>query len=321
MKELDLKDRKLLYWLDQDSRATNKHLAKKVGLTEQAIGYKLKKLQDRGVLLHFITFVNTLSLGYYHYKVFLKLHNTTQKMEQNIIQALVHNSNIRWVTSTSGRYDLSFSVVAKTPLAFSKIYDSIESSFGKYIIEKNIAINIKSPGFTRAWLIDEQQSKKFEYMASKEEQIIDENDDRILKSISQNSRKNIVDIAQEIHSTVDVVKYRIKKLKEKKIISGFTIQLDLEKLGYEYYTIFLRMQNLDEDTHKRMIEFATLHPNILYVVKVIGSYDMQLELETRNFAELDKILSDFRHQFSEYIRDFELLRVTKEYKYNFYPFE
>ena len=46
MEKLDLKDRKLLYWLDQNSRATNKELGQKVGLTEQAIGYKIKKLQD-----------------------------------------------------------------------------------------------------------------------------------------------------------------------------------------------------------------------------------------------------------------------------------
>ena len=78
MLKLDLKDRKLLYWLDQNSRATNKELGKKVGLTEQAIGYKLKRLQETGIIKRFVTFINTLSLGYQHYKVFLKLHNTNQ---------------------------------------------------------------------------------------------------------------------------------------------------------------------------------------------------------------------------------------------------
>ena len=42
---LSKKDKKLLYYLDQNSRSTNKELGKKVQLSEQAIGYKLKQLE------------------------------------------------------------------------------------------------------------------------------------------------------------------------------------------------------------------------------------------------------------------------------------
>lgn len=84
MIKLDKKDKKLLYWLDQNSRATNKELGKKVGLTEQSIGYKIKRLQEQEIIRKFVTFVNTLSLGYNHYKIFLKLHNTTENIEKII---------------------------------------------------------------------------------------------------------------------------------------------------------------------------------------------------------------------------------------------
>jgi len=320
MLKLTLRDRKLLYWLDQNSRATNRELGKKVGITEQAIGYKIKRLQEYGAIKKFVTFINTLSLGYQHYKVFIKLHNTTEEIETNIIKFLVNNRNIRWVGSTSGKYDLSFSILTKTPLDFIKIYQGIELEFGKYIIEKNITINISSPGFTRDFLIDGKKSKKIEYKIGKEIQKIDEIDKKILKSISQNARKNIVDIAKEINSTIDIVKYRLKKLKEKSVINGFTIQLDLEKIGYEYYSIFFYMHNLTEEVENKIINFAQYYPNILFVVKIIGNYDAQLELEVKNYPELEKILKDFRQQFSEHIRDFEILRMTKEYKYDFFPF-
>lgn len=320
MEKLDIKDKKLLYWLDQNSRATNKQLGKKVGLTEQAIGYKLKRLQERGIIKRFVAFVNTLSLGYQHYKVFIKLHNTTEKIEKQIINLLVNNSSIRWVVSTSGKYDISFSVLSKTPLEFAKTYQNIEAKFGKYIIEKNIIINISSPGFTRDWLIDKKESSQLEYKTSEEIQLIDEIDKKILKSISQNTRKNIVDIAQEINSTVDIIKYRLKKLKEKKIINGFSIQLDLEKMGYEYYSVFFHMHNLNEQVEKKIISFAKSHPNLLFIIKTIGNYDLQFELEVKNYQELENNLKEFRTYFSEFIRDFEILRITKEYKYDFFPF-
>lgn len=320
MIKLDLKDKKLLYWLDQNSRATNKELGKKVGLTEQAIGYKLKRLQEEGVIKNFVTFINTLSLGYTHYKVFIKLQNTTEEIEQTLINSLVSNLNIRWVVSSSGKYDLSFSILAKTPEEFSQVYQKIESEFGKYISERNIVINIKSPGFTREFLIDGQQSKKLDYQASREIEEIDDVDKQILKEISQNARENIVDIAKKINKTTDIVKYRLKRLKERKIISGFTVQLDLEKLSYEYYSVFIHAQNLTKETENKIESFASFHPNVRFVVRTIGNHDLQLEIEANDYAELEKNLKEFRQVFANNIRDFEILRVIKEYKYDFYPF-
>ncbi len=320
MLKLDLKDRKLLYWLDQNSRATNKELSKKVGLTEQAIGYKIKKLHEEGIIKNFVTFLNTLSLGYTHYKVFVKLNNLKQGQEENIIKKLIENPNISWVVQTSGRYDLSFSVLAKTPREFIEIYEKLESKLGKNIVEKNVVINTNSPGFTRNWLIDEKKSNMLEYKSSKEVMQIDEIDKKVIGAISQDSRKNIVDIAQEIEETVDIVKYRLKKLKENKVINGFTIQIDLEKLGYEYYSVFLNMHNLNESIINKVVSYAENHPNILFVVEVIGNYDLQLELEVKNYLEFETILKDFRKKFSENIQNFEILRVIREYKDNFYPF-
>lgn len=321
MLKLNLKDKKLLYWLDQNSRATNKELGKKVGLTEQAIGYKIKHLQKNGIIKNFVTFINTVSIGYHHYKVFLKLHNTTEEIENNLIISLVNNQNIRWVGSTSGKYDISFSILAQSPLEFSEIYNRIESQYGKHIIEKNMLLNISSPGFTRDFLINGKESKKREYSLSKETTEIDDTDKKILKSISQDARKNIVAIAKETKTTIDIVKYRMKKLKEKDVISGFTIQLDLEKIGYEYYSVFFYTHDLNPQAEKRMLTFAQFHPNILFVVKVLGSHDLQLEFEVKNYAELEANLKDFRKEFANHIRDFEILRVTKEHKYDFFPFD
>jgi DNA-binding Lrp family transcriptional regulator len=317
---IGLKDKKLLYWLDQNSRMVNKQLGKKVGLTEQAISYKIKKLKKTGVIKKFVTFINTLSLGYQHYKLFIKLHKTTEEIEDKLIEDLTNNHNIRWVVSTSGRYDIGFSILAKTALGFSEIFQKIESKWGEHFIEKNIVLNIKSPGFTRDWLVGKKESKKLDYKSSSEVQKTDQIDKKILKAISQEARKNVVDIAKEINSTVDVVKYRLKRLKAKNIINGFTIEIDLEKLNHEYYSVFFSTHNLTKEIEYKILTFAKLNPNILFFVRVIGSYDIQIELEVKNHEELNKILKKFRNQFPEHIRNFEVLRILKEYKYDFYPF-
>ena len=123
---IDLKDKKLLYWLDQNSRATNKELGRRIGLSEQAIGYKIRRLEDEGFIKKYVTFVNTPALGYEHYKVLLRLRNVTLEKEKEIITLLVKNENIRWVVSCSGKWDINFSIVARGSEDFTTIYRNIE---------------------------------------------------------------------------------------------------------------------------------------------------------------------------------------------------
>lgn len=48
MEKLDLKDRKLLYYLEQDSKQSFRALGRKVGLTKDVVASRVKKLQEKG---------------------------------------------------------------------------------------------------------------------------------------------------------------------------------------------------------------------------------------------------------------------------------
>jgi len=320
MLRLNLKERKLLYWLDQDSRATNKELAKKIGLSEQAIGYKLKVLENEGIIKKYVTFVNTLALGYSHYKVLLRLQNTNPKKEKEIIDYLIDNKNIRWVASCSGRWDINFSIMAKTSQEFIEIYRKIESDFGDYISEKNVSLLIKSPGFTKGYLLDKNSFKTLEYEPKALEKKQDDLDRKVLKVISQNARKSIIEIAKEINSTVDIVRYRLKKLENEKVISGYTLQLDLKKMNLLRYSVYFSVHKMNMEIEKKMIEFAKIHNNIIFILTMVGTYDLSLELEVDSYGMLEKIIKDFRDFFAQNIKDFEIIFNTYEYKYDFYPF-
>ncbi len=318
--KLDLKDRKLLYWLDQNSRATNKELGRKVGLSEQAIGYKLKRLEEEGVIKKYVTFVNTLALGYMHYKVLLRLHNADVKKEKEIISFLVSNKNIRWVVSCSGKWDVNFSILARSPENFITIYREIERKIGDYISEKSVSILIKSPGLTKGYLLEQHGTKVRLYGENKAEKELDIIDNKILKSISQNSRKNIVEIVREIDSTVDIVRYRLRKLEQMGVISGYTLQLGFDNIDIQRYSVFFGLHKMSDDVEKKMFEFAQKQNNIVFMLTMIGTYDFSLEFEVSSYRALESIVKKFREEFAGNIDDFEIILNTEEYKYDFYPF-
>lgn len=318
---LDLKDRKLLFWLDQNSRATNKELAKKIGLSEQAIGYKLKRLEEEGVIKRYVTFVNTLALGYTHYKVLLRLHNTTIEKEQEIIAFLSKNENIRWVVSCSGKWDINFSILARNSKDFITIYRDIEKKIGNYINEKSVSLLVRSPGLTKGYLLDQSAKGIRPYEEQDEKIDIDETDMKLLKCISQNSRKNIVDIAEEIESTIDIVRYRLKKLEENKIIGGYTIQLGFDVLKILRYSVFFTLHQMSDAIEKKMFAFTQRYNTIVFMLTMVGTYDFSLEFEVRSHQDLEFVIKKFREEFADNILDFEIILNTEEYKYDFYPFK
>ena len=88
MLKLDLKDRKLLYELDTESRQSAHQIAKKIGLSKDAVIYRINKLQEAGVIKQFHTIINVGKLGFISFRLYLKLQNTTPEKEEEIIEYL-----------------------------------------------------------------------------------------------------------------------------------------------------------------------------------------------------------------------------------------
>jgi len=57
-----------------------------------------------------------------------------------------------------------------------------------------------------------------------------------------------------------------------------------------------------------------MHPNFTYWVKVIGSWDMEHEIEVANMKEFYNILNDIRNKFSDIIQTMDSVMVIKEHK-------
>ncbi|MEM0493397.1 MAG: winged helix-turn-helix transcriptional regulator, partial [Candidatus Thermoplasmatota archaeon] len=50
MVDLDLKDRKILYELDLNARQSFGDIGKKVGLSKDSVAYRVKRMEDEGVI-------------------------------------------------------------------------------------------------------------------------------------------------------------------------------------------------------------------------------------------------------------------------------
>ena len=112
----------------------------------------------------------------------------------------------------------------------------------------------------------------------------------------------------------------LKKLIKEGIIVQYRCYLNLQNLNINHYKIIFRTKNFDEKSEKKIKDYTTSHKKATQFLKLIGSWDLEIEFETENEDELYKILTEIRKQFSSIIRDFDILRITETYKYTYFPF-
>jgi len=75
--KIDLKDRKILTLLDENSRLSNSQIAKKVGLSKPAVEYRLNRFEKNNLILSHYVVIDFTKLGYSQYKIYFKFQNTT----------------------------------------------------------------------------------------------------------------------------------------------------------------------------------------------------------------------------------------------------
>ena len=317
--KLDLKDKKILTLLDEDARLSNSQIAKKVGLSKPTVEYRLKRFEKNNLIFQYYSIIDFTKLGYSQYKIYFKFQDITLEDEQKIIDYWKKDNNSVWVSQIRGRWDLAVSIIARSNFEFGKVLSKFMNQYSKFVLEKDVLLTEYSPIYAREYLTETKPSE-FVYGVPSKIYELDDTDKKILKELSKNARINIVDLAEKTKLSRDIINYRLKKLTKEKIIVQYRCYLNLQNLGINHYKIIFRTKNFDEQFEKEIKAYVTQHKKATQFLKLIGSWDLEIEFETENEDELYKILTDIRKRFSNVIRDFDILRITETYKYDYFPF-
>ena len=97
-------------------------------------------------------------------------------------------------------------------------------------------------------------------------------------------------MAKKLSVSPDTVRSRIKKLEHKKIIVGYKIGLDLEKLGFVSFRVDLQLASTSRN--KELFEFCRMHKNIYQINKTIGGADFEVEVIVRDINNLFGIIEE-----------------------------
>lgn len=314
-RKLDLKDKKILYWLDQNAREPNSKIAKRVGLSKDAVHYRIERLQ-KGTIRRFYTALNTLALGYLHFNTYFHLQNINEELHTRFVNFCKKEPGVIWCASCYGDWDYSVSYLAKKPDGYQEFITKISQEFGDLIQEKTMALMLDSPTYPRSYLIQDDVRELTYTSAAPYEP--DETEHELLKLLSQNARMNVVLLAKELNSTTDIIRQRMKKLERKGILQAYRASIDVDALGLKYYKILLQTNNLTPEKEKNLRQYSKEHPHIIQYVRYAGQWEIQLEVEIAP-EEIKQLITNLRNKYSEIIQNYTILELVEE-KLNYYPF-
>ena len=316
---IDERDRKILKELEEDARQTDSAIAKKIHLSKQVTNYRIQKMIESGVISNFYTVVNVGNLGLSTYYVFLQLEKINKEKEKKLLEKINSLDSIGWLVSCVGKWDIILNINEDSILNFEKTLNEIIKTCGKYLYEHKFTILSEAEHLGYKFLVEKRYSKPI-YQGEREKIFkLDITDEKILRALSQDARIDLVSLSKKTKIAVHMLNYRLKKLIKKGVIEGFKPKLDINKLGYQWHLLLIKLNITNEERKKELIGFCKIHKDIYYMTLTIGDYNLMLDVHIKSAEELKGILTEIRDKFQDIVKTYESVMISEEYKIDYIP--
>lgn len=148
---------------------------------------------------------------------------------------------------------------------------------------------------------------------------MDEYDWKILIQLGKSSRITTVEIANKIGISADAVSKRIKKLEKSGVIRHYNFVPNESKYPWFHYKVLVGFRNFSEERENSLVEYCRINPNIVYIVKALGPWGFEIDMEVESAEQFRQIMMDIKTKFSDIIQDYSALHIYQVHKYNFCP--
>ena len=300
--KIDAYDRKLLYELDKNSKIGLNELSSRLKKSKQFVLYRMKQLEESNIITGYNAIVDMSKLGYFSFRVYFKFQQTTIEEGKKFVDYVKNNLKQVWtITSMHGKWDYALFLGVRNIAEFHNIWDTIMLEYKPKIKTYNVAVYAPVYNFNRKFFIENPSEAIERIYGAGEKEDIDDLDWKIIEIYSNNVRQSSLEISKKLNVSADTIRARIKKLEDRKVITGYKIGLNLEPLGYVSYRIDLQL--LSTKRNKELFEFCKRHRFIYQINKSIGGADFEIEVIVKDLTHLLQLIDEIKTSFKDVVND------------------
>lgn len=319
MIKIDVKDRKMLYYLSKNSRESDSKIAELVGISKGDVLYKKNKLLREGIISKFSAVINTEALSFTSFAILLRFNKESKK---EVLNFFINHQFSLWVATLSGTYDLFIEFVARDLTHIKELIKNLREHFGEelhsyktYLDAETLKVEHLIEDFYSDLNLEKLQRKERTFKPKK----LDLIDKKILKHLTLKSDDSLINIADAIGSKWDIVRYRIKQLEESGIILKYFPEVNIKKLGYADFLCNIQFANMNKTDFKKFKDYITNHKNTIYAFADVNSLSLICNCAFKSIDYLDDFLGELRNLFREKIISLDYYTIKDHPKFDLFP--
>jgi Lrp/AsnC family transcriptional regulator, leucine-responsive regulatory protein len=321
MLKIDLKDRKILYQLDLNCRQSNTQIGKKVGLKKDVVSYRIKKMEDEGIILNYWTAINTFKLGYNVFRIYINFQYVNNDIKNKIIQHFVNYKKIWAVISLKAEIDFDVVVWVKDfhefYLFWSKTLDLYQEYFSKYTISMIVEVYNYKKSYLIPEEIETQERQMYTTFSGGKTIDIDETDYCLLNELAIKARIPLIELSEKLNCSSQTINYRLKNLLSTGIINAFRTNINLQALNLQHYKLEIYLRNYSQ--RKQIWDYLKNQPFCDTLNVSIGWCDLEFEIIVENVSILSEIMDDINNRFPNVIKKQSFWIFEKIHKERWLP--
>jgi Lrp/AsnC family transcriptional regulator for asnA, asnC and gidA len=320
--KLDSADKKILLALINNSRLPVSVIAKQTHLSREIVSYRMSKLEEENIITGYIARINQPLFCSGIAMMSCKLTRSSIARFKEITAFIQKHPSVNWCIETCGTSDLSLTILYNTPKDLADTVTELSNFIGQNLRKHEISLYIDEYKFDRSGLITEKPVREIKHAPvtfnKKQSLNLDSIDIGLLKILSRNCRTKNIIIAEELKISEDVVRLRIKSLEKRNIITGYTLSVNADKLGYAAYQMFLTIENMTNEAVNKVKYYAHTNPYIVFCARTSGKHNIVMNINAKNRQHFSNILLEIRNALPEII-NYEFQLDMKTHKEVFVP--
>lgn len=320
---LDVKDRRLLFAIETDARASFKQLGKKSGLSKETAIYRIRRLEEKGVIARYTALVNFASLHRDGFAVYHRFSNLTEDEKNKIIGEIKKIPEVYWIALVGGRFDIAIGLLCESITEFNELHYKIRSRYASELQDSTISIRTELRQHKRNYLID-TPTPTFHapFFGGKTKTAdLDDLDEKILTRLAVDARIPTTKLAQVLDAPASTIALRMRKLERTGVIQGYWTYIRPHTFGMQSYRLLLHLENMDEKTRQNLFRYANDNPHALLAIETVGEWNFEITLEVESHEHLQSEISALRNAFPHNITKLEfLIMFEDDLIYDTYPF-
>ena len=318
---MDKIDWKILSKLERNGRIQLSKIAKSVRRSVQNASYRIARMEREGVIRGFFGLVDFYKMGVTTWRVMLKFGPFSATDYDRFLSFLDKHPKILWGSECGGEWDFLFDYLADSNEDFYGFLNELRKNFAPFSRKHSTMIIMGGAHLSRVFLPEDAERRvelPFGSMRKGENVKLDRLDAEILKIISKNSRVRVTELTSKVSASPSSVMKRLKHL-EKTIIVGYSVDLDIFRIGRNPYKLLIKMNNEHTPKRKAVISMGKKIDETFAVLELLGPWDAEIEIEVKDKQRAIEIYRMIYSRFGEEIENISLLELFSPLRYKFFP--